>query len=103
MVRRGNEDVLIARLEDARFYWETDLKHTPAERVDALAGVVWMEGLGSLRDKADAPRVARRTGSPSGWHRAAADGAARAAQLCKTDLLVRDDRERQESTRASRA
>ena len=42
----------MARLDDARFYWDTDLKHTPAERVEALASVVWMEGLGSLREKA---------------------------------------------------
>ena len=48
----GNQDVLIARLEDARFYWETDLKHAPAARVEALKDVVWMEGLGSLREKA---------------------------------------------------
>jgi glycyl-tRNA synthetase beta chain len=85
-VRRGNEGVLTARLEDARFYWETDLKHTPAERVDALAGVVWMEGLGSLRDKAE------RLESLAGWLAerlapAAAETARRAARLCKTDLL----------------
>jgi glycyl-tRNA synthetase beta chain len=85
-VRRGNEDVLIARLEDARFYWETDLKHPPAERVEALAHVVWMEGLGSLREKAArleslARFVAERVAP------AAAEAAARAALLAKTDLL----------------
>jgi glycyl-tRNA synthetase beta chain len=51
-VIRGNEDVLIARLEDARFYWKTDLEKTPEQRVEDLAGVVWIEGLGSLREKA---------------------------------------------------
>lgn len=85
-VRKGNEDVLIARLEDARFYWETDLKQTPADRVDALAGVVWMEGLGSLREKT------ARLESLAAWLAAAlapeaADAAVRAARLCKTDLL----------------
>ncbi len=85
-VRKGNEDVLIARLEDARFYWETDLKRAPAERLAALGSVVWMEGLGSLRDKA------ARLESLVGWLAAAlAPGAAevsrRAALLCKTDLL----------------
>ena len=85
-VRRGNEDVLAARLADARFYWETDLKHAPAERIEALQGVVWMEGLGSLRDKAARlealcePLAARI--AP-----AAAAAARRAALLCKTDLL----------------
>jgi glycyl-tRNA synthetase beta chain len=85
-VRRGNEDVLAARLEDARFYWETDLKHPPAERIDALQSVVWMEGLGSLRDKAT------RLETLCGWLAeriapSSAGAAKRAALLCKTDLL----------------
>jgi glycyl-tRNA synthetase beta chain len=85
-VRKGNEDVLVARLDDARFYWDTDLKHKPAELVEKLAGVVWMEGLGTLRDKAT------RLESLAGWlaERLAASArasAVRAALLCKTDLL----------------
>lgn len=86
VVRRGNEDVLAARLEDARFYWETDLKHPPADRVDQLASVVWIESLGSLRDKAE------RLETLCGWlaERLAPEAGAaarRAALLCKTDLL----------------
>jgi glycyl-tRNA synthetase beta chain len=85
-VRKGNEDVLVARLEDARFYWDTDLKHKPAELVEKLSGVVWMEGLGSLREKA------ARLESLAGWLAerlapAAREDAVRAALLCKTDLL----------------
>jgi glycyl-tRNA synthetase beta chain len=85
-VRKGNQDVLIARLEDAKFYWETDLKKTPEQQVAALSGVVWMEGLGSLREKAGrlvgladwlAERLAPRVASD----------VKRAALLCKTDLL----------------
>ncbi len=86
VVRRGNEDVLVARLEDARFYWNTDLKHAPADRVESLTSVVWMEGLGSLREKA------ARLESLAGWLAdrlapVAGDAARRAALLCKTDLL----------------
>ncbi len=85
-VRKGNQDVLVARLEDAKFYWDTDRMHTPAERVDALASVVWMEGLGSLRDKA------ARLESLGGWLAQrlgpeSEDAVRRAALLCKTDLL----------------
>ena len=85
-IRRGNEGVLVARLEDARFYWEKDLQHPPASRVEALADVVWMEGLGSLRDKA------RRLETLGEWlverlAPAAAGAVSRAAWLCKTDLL----------------
>lgn len=86
VVRKGNQDVLVARLEDAVFYWETDLKHAPAERVEALSGVVWMEGLGSLREKAS------RLETLGGWIAemlapAEAAHVKRAALLCKTDLL----------------
>ena len=85
-VRKGNEDVLVARLEDARFYWDTDVKKTPEEQVEALSGVVWMEGLGSLREKAG------RLESLAGWiaeriEPDAATAASRAARLAKTDLL----------------
>lgn len=85
-VRKGNEDVLVARLDDARFYWDTDLKHKPADLVDKLSGVVWMEGLGSLREKAARLEVL------TGWLAERVDGTARdaamrAALLCKTDLL----------------
>jgi glycyl-tRNA synthetase beta chain len=86
LVRKGNEDVLVARLEDAKFYWETDLRHPPAALVEKLASVVWMEGLGSLREKS------ARLESLAGWLAerlapAAGAAAARAALLCKTDLL----------------
>ncbi len=85
VVRRGNEAVLAARLEDAEFYWRTDLKRTLDQQVESLAGVVWMEGLGSLRDKAE------RLQSLGVWlaARLAPGDAApieRAALLCKTDL-----------------
>jgi len=86
IVRAGSGQVLVARLEDARFYWKTDLEHPPANRVEALSGVVWMEGLGSLREKAArleslAAWLADRL-APNAKH-----AAARAALLCKTDLL----------------
>ena len=83
---KGNQDVLIARLEDAKFYWETDLRHPPADRAGQLVGVVWMEGLGSLREKA------ARLSALAAWLAqrlapGAAAAAERAALLCKTDLL----------------
>ena len=85
-VRKGNRDVLTARLEDARFYWETDLKHPPAERVEQLAGVVWMEGLGTLRDKAERLE-ALVAWLDAGLRSGVGEPARRAARLCKTDLL----------------
>ncbi len=86
VIRRGNEGVLIARLEDAKFYWEADLRHPPAARVEALSGVVWMEGLGSLREKA--ARLEALAGTVARSIAPDAEAAVRrAALLCKTDLL----------------
>jgi len=84
-VRRGNQAVLTARLEDAEFYWRTDLERGIDRQIESLAGVVWMEGLGSLREKAE------RLQSLGAWlaaRLAPAEEAAvrRAALLCKTDL-----------------
>ncbi|HVP15344.1 MAG TPA: glycine--tRNA ligase subunit beta [Terriglobales bacterium] len=85
-IRKGNEGVLAARLEDAEFYWQTDLKRPPASRVGDLKSVVWMEGLGSLREKAD--RLVKLGGWIAGClapgERSTVE---RGALLCKTDLL----------------
>src|SRR6185436_18413895 len=53
----GNEKVLAARLADAKFFWEQDLKVPLAEQAARLGGIVFHEKLGTLADKAE--RVAR--------------------------------------------
>jgi glycyl-tRNA synthetase beta chain len=50
-VRAGNEKVLRARLADASFFWEEDLKTPLAEKVEALKKIVWQESLGSVHEK----------------------------------------------------
>lgn len=50
-VRKGAERVIKARFEDARFYYEEDLKHPLKERLEDLKRVVYHEKLGSLYDK----------------------------------------------------
>jgi glycyl-tRNA synthetase beta chain len=50
-IKPGLERVLVARLEDAVFYFETDLKRRLEERIEDLRHIVWREGLGSLYDK----------------------------------------------------
>jgi glycyl-tRNA synthetase beta chain len=51
VIREGNERVLRARLEDAAFFWEEDLKHPLASCVERLKNVVYQEKLGSVYDK----------------------------------------------------
>ncbi|MBF0506050.1 MAG: glycine--tRNA ligase subunit beta [Nitrospirae bacterium] len=50
-VRKGAERVLKARFEDARFYYEEDLKIPLMERLEGLKKVVYHEKLGTLYDK----------------------------------------------------
>ncbi len=51
LVMRGNERVLAARLEDARFYFDEDLKVKLADRVEALKSVVFHSKLGTSYEK----------------------------------------------------
>jgi len=53
----GNERVLAARLADARFFWEHDLKVPLEEQAKKLSGIVFHEKLGTVADKVE--RVAK--------------------------------------------
>jgi glycyl-tRNA synthetase beta chain len=93
LIRKGNERVLKARLEDAKFFWEQDLKVPLSQRAAGLRQVVFQEKLGSyeaktarlkslvgyLCDKIDEKRLKK--------------DALRAAELCKVDLLTEMVRE----------
>src|SRR5262249_39376104 len=76
----GNERVLRARFNDARFFWETDQKKKLEDRLDDLARVTFFK-LGSYYEKTQ--RIDERVSIMGG------DGAARrAAKLCKCDLTT---------------
>ncbi|MEY3877313.1 MAG: hypothetical protein RLZZ191_996 [Pseudomonadota bacterium] len=85
----GNEKVLAARLSDAKFFWEQDLKVALDDQAAKLAQITFHEKLGSVADKVE--RVARLAewlvteGIVTGC--SAAD-AKRAAELCKADLVT---------------
>ncbi|MEW6307558.1 MAG: glycine--tRNA ligase subunit beta [Bacillota bacterium] len=90
-VRRGNEHVLTARLEDAAFFYGEDLKVPLADRVETLAGVTFLEALGTMADKSRrleqiAAGLARlAAGVLPGLDSALA---ARAGKLAKADLTT---------------
>ncbi len=50
-IRPGMEEVLVSRLEDAEFYFKEDMKIPPHERVRMLEEIVWMENVGTIKDK----------------------------------------------------
>lgn len=87
LIRRGNERVLKARLEDARFFWERDEAVPLAERARELAGVIFQAELGTYADKARrlealAAYLCDRTGVAPKAETSAAAG------LCKADLVT---------------
>jgi glycyl-tRNA synthetase beta chain len=51
LIRHGNERVLRARFNDARFFWQTDQKRSLLERLDSLRNVTFQKDLGSYYDK----------------------------------------------------
>ena len=82
----GNERVIRARLSDAKFFYETDLKTRLEDRLPRFEHIVFHEKLGT-----QAERIARITalaGQLAPLVGADVAKAERAAQLCKTDLLT---------------
>ena len=85
----GNERVVRARLYDAKFFYEEDLKHPLESYVDRLDEVVFQEKLGTMRAKTDrVVALARYLADAAGLSEADAADAERAAYLCKADLVT---------------
>jgi len=51
LIRHGNERVLRARFNDARFFWQTDQKRSLLERLELLKNVTFQKDLGSYFEK----------------------------------------------------
>ena len=80
----GNERVLRARLADAKFFWDQDLKEPLADRVQALGGRVFHAKLGTVLDKViRVEELAATLAEACGANSADAE---RAAHLAKADL-----------------
>jgi len=88
LIRRGNERVLKARLEDARFFWEQDLKVTLVERAAGLKQVIFQEKLGHYGDKSARLKQLVAYISDRLDERKLKNEALQAAELCKVDLLT---------------
>ena len=86
LVRQGNERVLRARFNDARFFWQVDQHKKLRDRVDDLAKVTFQAKLGSYKDKAE--RVVRLAHDLAGHTRACEETVSTAALLCKCDLTT---------------
>ncbi len=79
LIVSGNERVLRARFNDARFFWNVDQQKKLRDRVEDLKAVTYQKELGSYHDKMDAMlEILAELKAPA--------AAFEAARLCKCDL-----------------
>ena len=84
----GNRKVLAARLSDAKFFWEHDLKVPLAMQAEKLSQIVFHERLGTVADKVERVAKLARWLCEKGVVSGNVDFVAEAAQLCKADLVT---------------
>jgi glycyl-tRNA synthetase beta chain len=82
----GNERVIRARLSDAKFFYETDLKTRLEDRLPKFKHIVFHEKLGSQWERIE--RIERLAAELAPLVGADVKKARRAAWLCKADLLT---------------
>lgn len=88
-IAKGNNNVMRARLSDAKFFFEEDRKAKIEDRVEKLGGIVFHNRLGTVREKIDrleelSAHIAAQIGMESAE---AQKTVRRAAHLCKFDLV----------------
>jgi glycyl-tRNA synthetase beta chain len=81
----GNQKVIRARLSDAKFFWDQDLKRSLPTMAHELGGITFHEKLGSQADRVE--RITELARSIAKTIDAEPELAGRAAQLCKADLV----------------
>ncbi len=84
-VVRGNEKVVNARLADAKFFYDSDRKHSLAFMGKRLSEIIFYAGLGTLDDKAK--RIAELAKHIALLLHLNGEDAYRAGELCKADLV----------------
>jgi len=85
-VTNGNQRVLAARLADAQFFYEQDLKHKLDDNLPKLADIVFHKDLGMVSDRVE--RIKKLAAYLAEFIPGCdADEAERAAELCKADLV----------------
>ena len=89
VIAKNAERVVVARLRDAKFFWEADRKATLESRLERLHTLTFHKKLGSYRDKAERIEALARWIAGEVFDRPAmADAAGIAARLAKADLAT---------------
>ena len=93
LIKRGNERVLKARLDDAKFFWQQDLKTPLKKRVPSLKKIIFQEKLGSYEDKVNRlKKIVSYLANRLRQKKIKSD-LIQAAELAKVDLLTEMVRE----------
>jgi glycyl-tRNA synthetase beta chain len=85
-ITAGNERVIRARLSDAKFFYETDLKTPLEDRLPKFKDIVFHEKLGTQAERIE--RIERLAAELAPMVGADVAKATRAARLCKADLIT---------------
>lgn len=86
-VKKGNEKVLSARLSDARFFYQEDLKHPLEANIEKLKTVVYQKDLGTIYNKIErAKKIADKLIGKLGFE-SDRENILRCIDLCKADLV----------------
>ena len=85
-IKAGNERVVVARLDDAIFFFNEDTKKTFESYVEALKGITFQKGMGSMFDKTN--RIVKLSEILAEKLNAPVDTVKRTALLCKADLVT---------------
>lgn len=88
-IKKGNERVIKARLDDAIFFCNEDKKKTLSSRVEDLKGVTFQKGLGTMLDKTERIRkLSAIIANELDLSEETALKVDRVAHLCKADLVT---------------
>lgn len=86
-IKAGNERVITARFNDARFFFDEDRKSGLADKVESLKSVLFHKDLGSIYDKVERMRfISAHLAAVLGLDAETAGKIDRAVSLCKADL-----------------
>ncbi len=89
VVAAGNLRVLKARLDDARFFWEQDLRAPIESFVEKLDRVIWLKQIGTMKERsARVSMTAARIAEAIGASEDTVEHARRAGYLAKADLVT---------------
>ncbi|MGI5950021.1 glycine--tRNA ligase subunit beta [Peptoniphilus sp.] len=90
IVIEGNEKVLGARLEDAKFFYEDDISRPLEDYVKNLDGVLFYDNLGTMKQKEDRnAKLAKKIGEVLQIADEALEDVERVAYLSKADLTTK--------------